>query len=74
MPEQGVRAVFAASVRRARQARGWSREELGRRSGVSKNTLLNVELQRSGTTLDVAALLAGALGMGIGELAGDGHG
>ena len=74
MAEQGVRAVFAASVRRARQARGWSREELGRRSGVSKNTLLNVELQRSGTTLDVAALLAGALGVTIGELAGDGHG
>jgi transcriptional regulator with XRE-family HTH domain len=74
MAETGVRAVFAASVRRARRARGWSLDELAGRSGVGRNTILNVELQRSGTTLDVAWLLAAALGMTIGELAGDGHG
>jgi transcriptional regulator with XRE-family HTH domain len=72
--EQKVRAVFAASVRRARRARGWSLDELAGRSGVARNTILNVELMRSGTTLDVAARLAGALETTIGELAGDGHG
>ena len=74
MAEQKVREVFAASVRRERQARGWSREELAGRSGVGKGTIVNVELLRTGTTLHVASLLAGALGTTIGELAGDGRG
>lgn len=71
MAEQGVRAVFAASVRRERLARGWSCDELAGRSGVSKGTVVNVEFQRCGTTLDVAVLLAEALGTTIGALAGE---
>jgi transcriptional regulator with XRE-family HTH domain len=68
-----VREVFAASVRRERLARGWSGKELGERSGVPQSTISNIERGQFGTTLHVAAKLAGALGVGIGALA-DGPG
>jgi transcriptional regulator with XRE-family HTH domain len=73
MPDQDVRAVFAASVRRERKARGWSMEELGRRAGINKATVSCIEAAKTGATLDVAALLAGAFGVSIGALA-DGPG
>jgi transcriptional regulator with XRE-family HTH domain len=75
--DQDVRTVFAASVRRERKARGWTLDEMAARSGVTHSTIVNVETRRTGTTLDVAALLAEALGTTIGALAdgqGDGRG
>jgi transcriptional regulator with XRE-family HTH domain len=69
MAEQGVRAVFGASVRRERQARGWSFNALAGRSGVGRSTLVRIERRIGTTTLDVAALLAAAFGTTIGELA-----
>ncbi len=69
-----VQAAFSASVLRQRRLRGWSREALSARSGVSGSTIANVENGHSGTTLGVAARLAGALGATISELAGDGRG
>ncbi len=77
MAEQ-VREVFAASVRRERQARGWSLVMLARRAGIGRTTLAGIERLRRGATLETAALIAGALGTTIGELAdakaGDGRG
>lgn len=76
MPDQDVRdvrAVFAASVRRERKARGWSMEELAGRAGINRGTISSIEGLKAGVTLDVAALLAGAFGVSIGALA-DGPG
>lgn len=68
-----VREVFAGSVRRERKARGWTLEEMARRSGISASTISNVESQRNGVTLHAAAQFAKAFGMTIGALA-DGAG
>jgi len=69
MAEAGVRAVFAASVRRERRARHWTQRELARKAGISPATVLNIELGHSSPTLDVMALIAGAFGMSVGALA-----
>jgi transcriptional regulator with XRE-family HTH domain len=66
MPD--VREVFAASVRREREARGWTGGELAQRSGVTQPTISSIEHSRFGTTLDVAAKLARAFGVTIGAL------
>jgi transcriptional regulator with XRE-family HTH domain len=67
--DRDVRGVFASALRRERLARDWSGAELSRRSGVTQSTISNIEGGRFGTTLDVAALLAEALGVTIGALA-----
>lgn len=72
-----VRAVFATSVRRERLARGWTLDMMARQSGITRATILNIESQRTGTTLAVAGQFAKAFGMTIGALAdgaGDGRG
>jgi transcriptional regulator with XRE-family HTH domain len=77
--EPGVRAVLAASVRREREARGWSLNMLAARSGVGRSTIVRIERQDGSVTFDIAALLAAAFGTSIGDLAdpraeGDGGG
>ena len=69
-----VREVFAASVRRERLARGWAGAELARRSGVTQSTISHIEAGNCGTTLHVAAQLAGAFGVTIGALADENPG
>jgi putative transcriptional regulator len=68
-----VRAVFAESVRRERTARGWTQAELARKTGISKITVAAIEKQRTGTGLEVAALIAGVFGVSIGSLVDDGQ-
>ena len=65
----GVLAVFAESVLRGRRARGWTQQDLAGKAGVSKQTVYNIEGQRQGVGLETAALIAGAFGMKLGELA-----
>jgi transcriptional regulator with XRE-family HTH domain len=64
-----VRAVFAASVRREREARGWTATELARKSGITQGTIVNIESERHGASLRIAARLAKAFGVTIGALA-----
>lgn len=72
--EAGIRAVFAANLRRERKARGWTQEELGRKSGVTGRTVLRAEKGSDGVTLGTAAMLAGGLGMKLADLiTGDGE-
>lgn len=69
-----LRVIVAANIYAARKARGWSQEELGRRSpgGVSKETIRNVENSRHGqgrdVYLDTVEKLATALGVDPSEL------
>jgi transcriptional regulator with XRE-family HTH domain len=64
-----VREVFAASVRRERLARGWSAADLAIQAGTAQGTITNIECNRHGTSLALAAKLADAFGLTIGALA-----
>ena len=64
-------AAFAANVRRARNARGWTQDDLAIAAGVGRGTVINVELRRCGVTLEIAAMIAAALGTTVGALAGE---
>lgn len=68
-----VHAVFAAAVLRERRARGWSQTQLAEKAGVSLGTVVAVERQRYGASLETAARIAGAFGMKVGDLT-DGEG
>lgn len=63
-----IRAVLADSVRRERKARGWTQAELAVKAGIAKATVMAVETQRTGTTVEVAAMIAEAFGMTAGTL------
>jgi transcriptional regulator with XRE-family HTH domain len=69
MADRDVGTVFAEAVLRERLARDWSGTELARRAGIAQCTVSNIESGRYGTTLSVAARIAGAFGLPIGALA-----
>ena len=57
-------------VRVLRKERGLLQEDLARRAGVSDQTIRNVEAGRFQTKLETLRKIAGALGVGVGELLG----
>jgi DNA-binding XRE family transcriptional regulator len=61
----GVRSStkFCANVRRARERRGWTQEQLAAVSGVSLRRVQGIEAGRGNVTLDTLDALAGALGV-----------
>lgn len=69
MADHDVREVFAASVRREREARGWTAVELSRRSGIGQDTIGRIEGGLRGASLHTAAQFAKAFGTTIGALA-----
>lgn len=62
------RASFGATIREARNERGWSQTELGEKSGLSRPTIARVESDSDVTTATLAKI-AGALGLTL-ELRG----
>jgi DNA-binding XRE family transcriptional regulator len=70
-PLAGDEPSIAAALRRTREQRGWSREELALHSGVSYGAIAQIE---SGRRVDVRlkslVALADALGVSLDELAG----
>jgi molybdate-binding protein/DNA-binding XRE family transcriptional regulator len=64
----GQAAAGGSRLRAARQARGFSQQELARLAAVSRQTVWMVEAGISDPTLRVALALAGALGMRVEEL------
>jgi crossover junction endodeoxyribonuclease RusA len=56
-----VTAVFTVRLAAVRKARGMSRRQLARLSGVSESSITSIENGTSGTTLATAGLLAAAL-------------
>ncbi len=57
----GIRAVLAENVRRAREAAGWSQEELGFEAGLDRTYISQVERGRRNVTIIVLAKLALAM-------------
>lgn len=59
--EQG-RPLFGEIIREARKKRGWSQEELGQKSGLSRPTIARVEADSDVTTATIGKI-AHALGL-----------
>lgn len=62
---------FGARVRSLREARGWNRTDLARRSGVTKDTIRSIETGRTRTNIVTAEALAEGLAVPLSALFGD---
>ncbi len=56
-----LRERVARNLRRLRQAKGLSQDELGARASVSRNYIGNLEREQKGATIDVLERLADVL-------------
>ncbi len=62
-------ALVLPRLRRARRERGWSMQDLAKRSGVSKATIIRIEGGNK-ARISTAGKLADALGVGVAALSG----
>jgi transcriptional regulator with XRE-family HTH domain len=60
--EKQARSPFGEIIREARKKRGWSQEELGQKSGLSRPTIARVEANSDVTTATIGKI-ANALGL-----------
>ena len=65
---QSLQVRFGQRVKRLREARGWSFTYLSVHSGLSKNTIVEVESGRTEPRLNTIAALAGSFDRTISEL------
>jgi transcriptional regulator with XRE-family HTH domain len=68
MPAADSLALFARKVRQARKLKHWSQAKLADQTGISEETISNIERQSASTKLATAAKLAEALGIELWEL------
>jgi XRE family aerobic/anaerobic benzoate catabolism transcriptional regulator len=66
--ESRVLALLGGRVRAGREARGWTRNALARRSGVSERFLAEVEAGRGNISVAKLAAIAGALSVPLADL------
>ena len=59
---------LAANMKRLRQSKGWSQEELGARAGLHRTFVSQIERGAKNPTLKAVDKLAVALGGRVGEL------
>ena len=64
---------LAANLKRMREARGWSQQQLADCSGVPRPTIANLESGEGNPTLNVMLRVAAALGASLEELISDTH-
>lgn len=62
---------FGARVRSLREARGLTRTDLARKSGVTKDTIRSIETGRTRTNIITAGALAEGLAVPLSSLFGD---
>lgn len=62
--------TYGKRLKRAREAKGWTRKELTARAGVSINAIATHELGQFAPSLYCAAQVAQALGVSLDWLAG----
>lgn len=64
--------MFSTLIKNAREKLGWSQQQLSDESGVSRDTIANIERRRQKRVyFDTLARLAQALGLSLDEMAGD---
>lgn len=57
-----LKDIFARNVRLARTKRGWSQDELGDQSGLTRNYIGMIERSETSASIDAIASIAKALG------------
>ncbi|GHF66014.1 ribosome-binding protein aMBF1 (putative translation factor) [Deinococcus metalli] len=67
-PAPSIRQRLADNVRRLRQEREWSQEDLAAHASLHHNQISVIERARSGTGIDIVEKLALAFGVRAGEL------
>lgn len=68
MPPEAINEFVGRRVKRLRQDRGWSLEELAAASGVSRSMLSEIEREKANPTLTVTFRIARAFGMSLQDL------
>ena len=63
-----LREILATRVRLARQAKGWTQEELADRTGLSVRYIGQLERHQTSASVDVLEQIAGAFGVSPPEL------
>jgi transcriptional regulator with XRE-family HTH domain len=62
--------IFAQNVKRIRLAKGYSQDELGEQSGLTRNYIGNIERRENSPSLQSMEAVADALGVSLLELLG----
>jgi transcriptional regulator with XRE-family HTH domain len=65
---EAVAAAVAHHVKALRQARSWSLDELGHRSGVSKGMIVQIEAGRTNPSIGTLCRLADSFGVSVARL------
>ena len=65
-----IREILGVNVRKAREQRGWSQEELADRSGIHRTYISGVERGARNPTIEIIAAIAGALDLPVAVLVG----
>lgn len=65
---EGINELVGRRVKKLRQERGWSLEEMATASGVSRSMLSEIERERANPTLTVTFRIASAFGMSLEDL------
>lgn len=60
--------IFAQNMKRIRQAKGFSQEELGGQCGLTRNYIGNIERRENSPSLQSMEAVADALGVSLLEL------
>lgn len=68
MPAADTLLLFARRLRQARRLKPWSQAALAENSGISEETISNIERHSASTKLATAAKLAEALGVELWQL------
>nr|WP_306265448.1 helix-turn-helix transcriptional regulator [Pararhizobium sp. IMCC3301] len=63
-----VRARLSGNMRRLRQSKEWSQEELAHQSGLHRTYISDLERRARNPTIEVVDKIAVALGVPCGEL------
>ena len=66
--QMDLRAVFAANLRRLRNAKNWSQEALAHEAGINRSYLARIEAEKPWVGLEVIGKLAEALSVEPAEL------
>lgn len=63
-----ARNILASNIRKIRERRGWSQEELAARSGIHRTYISGIERSNRNPTIEILFLISKALNVRISSL------
>lgn len=57
------RQLIGDRIKRLREARGWTQEQLAEHSGLHRNSIIRIETNAQGLSIDAYLVVADALGV-----------